>query len=248
MLFLFLFFITPILCYHSISSSICFNTSLPQKSTFAYFVQSWPGTFCMDQSCHSITPINEGFTIHGFWPQKTESTYPECCFTYWKNEEITQYVQTHEWLLMNLRFYWPGLKQCSFFNYEYLKHGTCIPSISHGEDGPQYFADIALSIANKTNAWKIMKEKGIKDDSITQYSKEYIRSLFKEIYGANPLLFCFGNFFDEFRLCSDIPSFNRRSHPKIFDCDSSFRYLETCNNSIIFPKFPYYKINSNCLY
>ena len=230
--------------------TVCETTTTPISNYFAYLTMSWPGTYCLDNCCHAISEINEGFTIHGYWPQRGANEYQYCCTTDWKTDEITNYVNNNAYLRDALRYYWPGLKRCSFFNYEYLKHGTCLPTLTNGENGPLYYADIALGIANKTNAWSELKKKGVVDNGITAYKTETIREYFHDIYGVYPLLFCNENgYMDEDRLCTQIPTFPMRANATLYDCPESFRAeVETCGETIIFSPFPTYDINDICPY
>ena len=231
-------------------NSGCQNTSTPIPNAFGYLTMSWPGTYCLDNCCHAISEFRKDFTIHGFWPQRGANDYQYCCTTYWTREEITDYVNNNEYLKSALMYYWPGLKRCSHFNYEYLKHGTCLPSLTNGANGPLYYADIALGIVNKTNAWEGLQRKGVVDDGITKYETETIRGYFYDIYGVNPLLFCDENgYMEEYRLCTVIPTFAERGNTETFDCPETWRSeVETCGEYIIFTPFPNYDINDICPY
>ncbi|KAL7719207.1 Ribonuclease 2 [Entamoeba marina] len=228
-------------------STPCNDFTIQKPSVFAYFVQSWPGTFCSDNCCHAPIQPTTGFSIHGFWPQYNSTTYPTCCYTDQTSESVHNYITTHTDLQNTLAYYWPSLKRCNFFDYEYLKHGTCIPQLSSGIHGPQYFADVSISLREKYDIWKNLYEQGIKDD-LTQYSTETIRKMIKDIVGVTPLLFCSGLDFDEMRLCSNIPTWYERKSATLISCDESFQSTETCGDFIRFPPYPTINITDVCDY
>ncbi|ELP89507.1 ribonuclease 2 precursor, putative [Entamoeba invadens IP1] len=225
----------------------CINTTQARGVMFAYLVLSWPGTFCLDKCCHSSIPLDKGFSIHGYWPQISYTEYPSCCYTQWTSDAISTYISTHPTLQNDLATYWPSLKRCLFFNYEFLKHATCLPSLFSGKDAPSDFASIPLNFVKSHDVWAALKNNGIRDD-YTKYSKSFITDILFRVFNATPILFCDGEYFDELRLCSQIPYFNEVKEPNVFNCSSEAKQLETCGDIIVFPPYPEVDTNSICYY
>ncbi|KAJ7559337.1 hypothetical protein O6H91_04G080200 [Diphasiastrum complanatum] len=117
----------------SLSAGLLFSILIAaQGFDFFYFVQQWPGSFCDISSscCYPVTgkPAPD-FSIHGFWPNNNDGTYPFNCdlanaFNASKISDLNGGLTTH----------WPSLA-CpssngeSFWQHEWLKHGTCSESI-----------------------------------------------------------------------------------------------------------------------
>ena len=95
---------------------------------FYVYAYSWTPGFCYHtQYPGCLNPQDywkSNFTVHGLWPQYSDSGYPSYC-----TQELFQ-IENVEWNIMTQRF--PNVKYnetdpkySSFWDHEWSKHGTC---------------------------------------------------------------------------------------------------------------------------
>eukprot|EP00878_Enallax_costatus_P023202 GHUV01024669.1.p1 GENE.GHUV01024669.1~~GHUV01024669.1.p1 ORF type:complete len:224 (+),score=20.13 GHUV01024669.1:179-850(+) len=165
------------------------------KWDFFYLVRQWPASFCNDDpnKCKRPTP-NGVFTIHGFWPNRKNGSYPANCDCAYQLD----YYQVKD-LQMELESVWPSYTKpssknsFSFWNYEWIKHGTCAKDILGGQDGQKKYFQQALRLHRELSIEAALKKAGINLVSGQDISTQDIKAAIKNAYGVKPVISCEGN-------------------------------------------------------
>ncbi|KAI4323449.1 hypothetical protein L6164_023053 [Bauhinia variegata] len=144
----------------------------PQQSQIDFFILAltWPPAYCSINKCNHKPPKKQ-FTIHGFWPRISHGQQIDC-------SKISLPSSTFNKERSNLLLLWPNLteannnKACeSFWNYEWMKHGSC----SH-YSASNYFAKV-IELAKTYDILSMLKSEGISPGGtyITQTIKDKIK-------------------------------------------------------------------------
>ena len=223
-------------CDHS-DFKTCTGTTAPSFN-FIMLTQTWPGNFCSDGCC--ITPtkkcgLNEGFTLHGFWPQYEGTSYPSCCKRSYSDDEIEDMITSDEALWTDIATYWPSMKKCNFVTYEWAKHGTCAENVYAS---PKEYMRAALDLRKNHDMWAVFKANGVVADGKTKYDVSWLRELTKSEYGGRGYFTCSSqNRVSELRVCFEVNSANKMN-PTAFDCPDALVSTGGCASSVYFDKFP----------
>ncbi|ELP90535.1 ribonuclease 1 precursor, putative [Entamoeba invadens IP1] len=227
-------------------------SSYTKQDDFAYVmhVQTWPGSFCSDNCC--ILPTNneffeEGFSIHGYWPQYGASTYPSCCSQDFTDTQVEKMLLADTELTKDVSNYWPSMKKCRFAMYEWSKHGSCAANVYTGENGPLDYIRATINIRKQVNIWEKLKENGVVADGSTKYDREWLRDIIEKVYGARGFFSCSGASVSELRMCTKVTSANK-ANPEFFDCPSDLVSQGGCSASVYFKKFPTITTKGPCTY
>lgn len=203
------------------------------------FAQQWPDTYCTSlklsgKEC-KLPPTTGIWTIHGIWPSRLNLKVPEqpsCCDGSLKMnvEEVKEQLKRN-WpsissgMSVSIKF----IDKRKFFNfslfsklenpdeefweYEWLKHGTC-GAFSSSMD---YF-NKALFWAAQYNMTYILAKSNILPNNLSPVKLIDIHNAVKSELKVNPVINCFSNwktreqYLNEIRLC-----FNREF--ELIDCD-----------------------------
>ena len=212
-------------------------------------VQTWPGSFCSDGCC--ILPnenqfFEEGFSIHGYWPQYGGNTYPACCSNPWNDTYVLDLIQKDDQLRQDIANYWPSMKKCNFVLYEWSKHGTCA-QFYNGPSGPSDYIKTTINLRRKVNFWKVLTDNGVVADGRTKYDREWLRDISEKAYGARGFFSCKNGAVSEFRMCTKVTESNKMD-PEFFDCPDDLVMTGHCGASLYFQKFPTITAKGPCDY
>ncbi|XP_037035650.1 ribonuclease Oy-like [Bradysia coprophila] len=209
----------------------------PQFDTLV-FVQQWPLTFCqslMNQEKECKIPAQKGtWTIHGIWPSRFHTNaadQPSCCdSTVYLDKKGLQPIKEQ------LTLYWPtGQKDRSdesFWEYEWMKHGTCSVGIEGLSSSTNFFT-AALHWLAEYNMTSILAKSNIIPDNEKAYKLLDVHTAIKSVLNRNPSINCYidtktgEQFLSEVRICFD-------RQLSIVDCDGMNRRTNRDN------------INTNC--
>ncbi|XP_048769271.2 uncharacterized protein LOC125675574 [Ostrea edulis] len=115
---------------------------------FDHFILAfqWPVTFCENTKCG--IPLPHYWTIHGFWPSKSDgSPVQDCSKVNFDEQQIPKETRSH------MDRIWPDLLgsgvHSQFWSRQWKKHGTCadVPGTRTVEG---YFTK-AIELANRYN-------------------------------------------------------------------------------------------------
>lgn len=223
------------------------------------FVQQWPLTFCrslINQEKECKKPAQKGsWTIHGIWPSLTNSNLagqPSCCDS--RNNLDARGLQP---IMEELTRYWPsgiqgiplnvhnlsknGLttpffdttdsSDQGFWEYEWMKHGTCSVSVDGLGSSTSYFTR-ALHWLAEYNMTSILARSNIVPDNQMTYKLLDINTAIKSVLNKNPLINCYYDkktgeqFLNEIRLCFD-------RQLSLMDCDGTSKKVNNINTNCL---------------
>ncbi|ELP92525.1 ribonuclease 3 precursor, putative [Entamoeba invadens IP1] len=229
-----------------------------RKLELMVFTQFWPGQKCIEDKCSlpmKTTKIEEGFMLHGLWPQLEINRNYVCCLVDINDIMVEQKMKENTELLTLIRNKWMSLQRCRFAIYQFDKHGTCSMTHYTGEDGPLDYMRVAIYLKDQIDIWQILKDSRLRVETEKLYDKNELKNIIKETYGAEPAFYCVDtNKVLELRVCYDISE--DKFHPKPRSCQRTIykRDEETCERMVMFREFPKYLLDpitaprNNCEY
>lgn len=222
-----IFFIFLIINLKLLKANFCYN-----KDNFNHLVLNlqWPTTFVH----HNLRGSGDRdaleehknkneliFTIHGLWPQKTNSHGPTNCvhpdtFNLDKIKPIKKIDK-----------YWTsfGMPTSNFWRYEWTKHGTCAAVLENLTTIEEYF-NFAVKKAELFDTNVFQNFKGEFKPSLNSYRMESIKTSIDRLNGFKTQMKCWGRYVSSIQLCFDLEL-------KLQDCDDF--YHPKCNGDIILP-------------
>lgn len=226
--------------YASQFTSLDANGNCPKQNgkvgdfTMNVLATMWVVTSCLnDKPGSGVGPVRGTslFTIHGLWPGKNSTTWPECCNTSYpfKSSEISG--------LSNLKQNWISTKGSddSFYAHEWEKHGTCAMNLFSSERA--YF-EKTVGLNQRLNLGGILSRAGINPGN-TMYAKSSVLSALKNGLGAEPLLECATvngqKMLSAVYVCTDASSSLR-----VQSCTSDYysKYANKCPANFYLPAIP----------
>lgn len=159
------------------------------------FAQSWPITDCIDhqEKKHKIQVCNlypnvTGWTVHGIWPTKTGTRGPVYCNKSWCFDE--RKILDIKPLLLEL---WPNMFRDtpldSFWEHEWVKHGTCAAQLRSLHSEHAYFSK-GLEWVEKYNVTQVLSDARVVPSSSHTYSVDVIHSALVKGLGTEPIIDC----------------------------------------------------------
>ncbi|KJE91317.1 ribonuclease T2 family protein [Capsaspora owczarzaki ATCC 30864] len=156
---------------------------------FLMMVYQWPPNVCATEATahNCVIPADSHlFTIHGLWPSRNDTTYPQsCCSSCSFNATAVQD------LLPQLNQYWPNLfaeeAATDFWSHEYLKHGTCATDVASLDTEHSFFAT-TLGLSRQLNVDAAFAK--LKPSTTTGYSLATVQAAIKAYFGAEGYLTC----------------------------------------------------------
>ncbi|KAF8072919.1 hypothetical protein HT031_000579 [Scenedesmus sp. PABB004] len=159
---------------------------LERRADFDYFylVRQWPATFCNEHTCTHRPPHKYRFTVHGFWPQRRDGTWPEFC-----DPDSTLEERDIDDLLPELERVWPSWSSDdeSFWNHEWTRHGTCAERVVGGQHA---FFDAVLRLHRRLNLQDALADAGIEPSNTRRYAVQHIKGAVEDAYGVMPHVTC----------------------------------------------------------
>lgn len=152
--------------------------SHPHTWTKLILTHQWPTTFCGVEHCH---PNISYWTLHGLWPDKGND-----CNSSWhfNSSQI-------EDLLPDMEKSWPDLlhpASCSFWKYEWLKHGTCAATADSLNSQHKYFSK-ALELYHKVDLNSVLRKFDI-TPSEKYFTFSQIEGAIENFYGVKVKIQC----------------------------------------------------------
>jgi ribonuclease T2 len=148
---------------------------------FFVLAQQWPGGYQSNTwpSCTST------FTLHGLWPTRNDSTWPQDCSSKPFDENALGS------LVSTMNCVWPSSTgdAKSFWAHEWTTHGTCAYSDSSTATEKSYFST-AVSLHTQANLYKTITAAGITPSYDKKASISGIVQAVKESLSVTPILGC----------------------------------------------------------
>jgi len=170
---------------------LVFSLSPSEKNSFAnnewdyiLYTTRWPGAVATGPIPSNVTE----FTIHGLWPNRNDTTWPQYCTDQRFNlKDILSLVP--ELVEIWYDFEHP-YDPSDFWSHEYDKHGTCASSDALLSTQYQFF-DAAIQLhQNVFPLVKVLASAGIVPSSSKQYSLTSFQNAIQRGVGAFPLMTC----------------------------------------------------------
>eukprot|EP00013_Stygamoeba_regulata_P002981 CAMPEP_0177634774 /NCGR_PEP_ID=MMETSP0447-20121125/3545_1 /TAXON_ID=0 /ORGANISM="Stygamoeba regulata, Strain BSH-02190019" /LENGTH=238 /DNA_ID=CAMNT_0019136513 /DNA_START=130 /DNA_END=846 /DNA_ORIENTATION=- len=174
---------------HLASANSCGSSNDP-SSDFLVFVQYWSPSCCssLGSSCNASLVEND-FTIHGFWPENDDGSWPQYCspddFSYNMIRNLTS----------ELDYYWPDLKigatpSNGLWEHEYERHGSCAVHQSNIMHDEFDFFNHTLTIRKSLPIKQWLAEKNIVPTNSHDYKTQDLIDVIYDHTGQNPLILC----------------------------------------------------------
>eukprot|EP01086_Lenisia_limosa_P015448 TRINITY_DN494_c0_g1_i1.p1 TRINITY_DN494_c0_g1~~TRINITY_DN494_c0_g1_i1.p1 ORF type:complete len:240 (-),score=52.89 TRINITY_DN494_c0_g1_i1:152-871(-) len=148
---------------------------------FFIVATQWPGTWS-----DKIPAGIEDFTLHGVWPQRYDSTWPEFCD---KSKKFNKTQVLDLW--PTLKQVWPTFtdrhSQEWFLGHEWEKHGTCIVGLSQHD----YFAK-GIKLIQSMRLTEHFKEAGVIPSDSDSNPLTYYEDKLRSTFGFTPSFECEG--------------------------------------------------------
>jgi len=195
---------------------------------FDFFTLSlqWPGSVCNYLSPCAVpkTAVNE-FTIHGLWPDRNTSNYPQNC-----ESPAGQFnASTIQLLYPQLRQFWTDYKpnsEPSFWAHEWNKHGTCASILPNLSSQLQYF-EATIKLVQSLQVTAALAKHKILPHASNKYDIALVKTALKKELGGIPNISCGEKGeIKELRLCVN-------KELKVFDCLDT-RSRNSCQQ-LLFP-------------
>lgn len=180
------------------------ETTIPlptENWDFMLFVQAWTPQLCtqMNQQHRKCEIAKVGWGIHGLWPNRNDTTYPQFC------KPIPPFDESRIAPLENdLDTYWPNslvdTPHTNFWKHEYEKHGSCaraVPALATEAD----FFNATLKLRMQYDAGDILTKAGISPSESHTYTLENVRQAFIATVGVEPWVQCSGGYLSQIGLC-----------------------------------------------
>jgi len=148
---------------------------------FFVLAQQWPGGYQEDKwpACTST------FTLHGLWPTRNDSTWPENCSTKPFDEAALGS------LIATMNCQWPSMNgdPKPFWSHEWSTHGTCAVTDSATATEKSFFGT-ALSLHTQANIYKTLAAAGIEPSYSKSVPVSAIVKAVQQSLSVTPILGC----------------------------------------------------------
>jgi ribonuclease T2 len=162
---------------------------------YLLFVQRWPASSCVDGHITNGVPCNipanissTDWVLHGLWPTKTGSIGPENC-----NTSATWDVNLVNPILSDLESYWPNFESNtafdSFWEHEWLKHGTCAQNLP-ALQGELNFFSLPLQFRKKFNLYQSLLNQNIAPSAAKTFSHNQFVAALQEAFNERIGVYC----------------------------------------------------------
>lgn len=157
------------------------------------FAQQWPQANCeyTNSSGHHTCAIPSGvsgWTVHGIWPSEGSTKGPNYCDNSWPFDASK--IQN---LLPQMESQWPNLftdtDPDSFWDHEWVKHGTCAASLPSIKGEQKYFS-AGLSFNKKYSIDSALAKKGIVPSSSKTYAVQDVANALQDEFKFSTCLGC----------------------------------------------------------
>ncbi|ELP90972.1 hypothetical protein EIN_294620 [Entamoeba invadens IP1] len=101
-------------------NQICESYKEAINYDFLLFTQYWPGQICHEKRCsfpQTTEFIEEGFFIHGLWPQFNSKTSLKCCVNKFTYSKVEKWLLGYKSLQVDVANLWMSLDKCYFAIY-----------------------------------------------------------------------------------------------------------------------------------
>lgn len=162
--------------YCEIRYNLSISNSYGEKFDYFLLAQSWPQTSCwainknwQNSTCSSCKQLSDSWTLHGLWPNKYDGKHPFHCDVQLKFEpsSLNQVIENQ------LHEKWPTYKlrklNKDFWNYEWLKHGTCATELNETNTSEKYFSK-TLQLLSKGNMTALLEKVHIQPGNQYDYN------------------------------------------------------------------------------
>jgi len=201
-----------------------------KDSSFDFFTLSlqWPGSVCKHLSpCELPKNAKNEFTIHGLWPDRKNSAYPQKCHSAAGEFDAAQ-IQN---LFPLLREFWTDYKpnsEPSFWAHEWNKHGTCASILPNLATPSQYFK-ATMNLVQSLKISHVLARHNIVAHATTLYETSQVKEVLKKELGGTPQISCgVDGSINELRLCVS-------KDLKVFDCAHALNGKGECTKLILPP-------------
>ncbi|EKX37604.1 hypothetical protein GUITHDRAFT_116245 [Guillardia theta CCMP2712] len=149
---------------------------------YMHLVQEWPGSFCdTKKGCTwpKVEPTT-GWLLHGLWPEFFNGSWPQYCDKGGRSYETAPTqdapfnMSAIQDLLPELEKYWPSLvapDQSSFWEHEWLRHGTCAEKIFTAPQKEHAYFRLVLDLREKFDVFKFLSAAGINPGDTTTWAE-----------------------------------------------------------------------------
>ncbi|XP_065833355.1 ribonuclease T2-like [Oscarella lobularis] len=164
--------------------------AIPQWD-YLFLVQQWCPAFCkVETQGKCVLPsdwaVNPRWTIHGLWPTLGVTEGPNDC------SNGTFDPTSVQDLMPELLEFWPDCidePKYSFWEHEWLKHGTCAASDSLLQTEHAYFSAV-LKLYKSLNLTSILEKHSIVPSRDKRYSLSDFINAFTQTSGFKPVVQC----------------------------------------------------------
>jgi len=182
---------------------------------YILYTTRWPAAVAEN---NTVPPNVTGFTIHGMWPNRNDTTWPEYC----TNQKFD--IKQIETLVPVLDEIWHDFEHpenpSDFWSHEYDKHGTCASSDSLLTTQFEFFSTAIKLHQGVFTLEKALSKAGIVPSATKMYSLTSFQKAIQTGVGAFPLMTCSQN------------SNGNVQVDRIQFCVSKSLELYTCNQAI----------------
>ncbi|ELP90965.1 ribonuclease S-F11, putative [Entamoeba invadens IP1] len=214
------------------------------KKVLSYaLVEYWPGEKCRDNVCalpFSTPYVNEGFFLHGLWPQNDAHKNLVCCKTDVHISKAEQIILDDSELKSLIYQNWISVDRCGISIYQFDKHGTCSMKNFVGNNGIVNYIKTAIRLFKKYDLWKILQESDLKVVTNKLYNIDKLRNAIQKVIGNDVIFTCVEmTSIYEIKMCFDPLSVNT-PNPKLIKClDKNYNEEKRrCNTEVMFIHFP----------
>jgi len=170
------------------------NNDVNRNSHFDFllFAQVWPISGCIDWEERSdkntcSLPNKKNWTVHGIWPTKDKTIGPLFC-----NKSVDFDFNELSPILKDLKYHWTNVRAntelASFWEHEWLKHGTCAMQMKQFETEFKYFYK-GLEMNEEYPIASFLADKGIVPGGMYN-TMDIFEAVKVKINGNNPALEC----------------------------------------------------------
>jgi ribonuclease T2 len=167
----------------------------------------------------------KAWLMHGIWPTKTGTVGPVNC-----DKNATWNIDPVDPILSELKEFWPNLESDtpvdSFWQHEWLKHGTCAQSLP-ALVGEYNFFNIPLTLQQQSyDFYAALASFNITPDASQKFSHQQFTGALQAKYGSSVEVWCTysketkSHYVAEIRLCLT-KSFN------LMDCPQSTQLIKS---------------------
>lgn len=203
---------------------------------YLLYTTRWPAARANGNS----VPTNvTGFTLHGIWPNRNDTTWPQYC----TNQQFD--IKKIESLVPVLMEVWYDFEHpdnpSEFWSHEYDKHGTCASSDPIMSTQFQFFSAAIKLHQSVFPLVQVLEKAGIVPSNSKQYSLSSFQQAIQQGIGAFPLMTCTQDYdgntqVDRIQFCVD-------KNLQLYNCDSAITNKinqdGNCGSgSISFPTIP----------